>query len=230
MRKRTGFTLIELLVVIAIIAILAAILFPVFAKAREKARQTSCNSNVRQNLTALHGYASDNDDRLGASYWVGTRYGPGAALQPYTKNMQIWRCPSNKTLLIDPAQIGPGLTEGVSYGWNQLFDSMNFTLARPVTIGAMKNPGHLIMTGDVWMQPETTGYAHPFIDLKSGWVCCCCMGTRYSLTQAPQCFPAKWHNEGGNYGHIDGHSKWYRPDSIYPAVNTDTSKDIYWIN
>src|SRR3990172_6305038 len=62
--KRHGFTLIELLVVIAIIAILAAILFPVFAKAREKARQTSCLSNVKQMMLGVLSYAQDYDERL----------------------------------------------------------------------------------------------------------------------------------------------------------------------
>ncbi len=63
MTRKRGFTLIELLVVIAIIAILAAILFPVFAKAREKARQTSCLSNLRQIGTAILSYAQDNDEQ-----------------------------------------------------------------------------------------------------------------------------------------------------------------------
>ncbi|MGE5531060.1 MAG: prepilin-type N-terminal cleavage/methylation domain-containing protein, partial [Bacteroidota bacterium] len=62
--KRTGFTLIELLVVIAIIAILAAILFPVFAKAREKARQSSCLSNIKQISLGILGYAQDYDERM----------------------------------------------------------------------------------------------------------------------------------------------------------------------
>jgi prepilin-type N-terminal cleavage/methylation domain-containing protein/prepilin-type processing-associated H-X9-DG protein len=72
MIKRTGFTLIELLVVIAIIAILAAILFPVFAKAREKARQASCQSNVRQLMTATLSYMTDYDDVIPIATWTAT--------------------------------------------------------------------------------------------------------------------------------------------------------------
>jgi len=68
--KRTGFPLTELLVVIAIIAILAAILFPVFAKAREKARQTSCLNNTRQMTTAMMGYLQDYDERFPLAGYV----------------------------------------------------------------------------------------------------------------------------------------------------------------
>ena len=99
MRTR-GFTLIELLVVIAIIAILAAILFPVFARAREKARQTSCSSNMKQVQMAWMQYAADYDG--GYCYWYLNvpnpnpvdRYYWWESLQPYLKNTQILRCPS----------------------------------------------------------------------------------------------------------------------------------------
>ncbi len=99
MQGRRGFTLIELLVVIAIIAILAAILFPVFARAREKARQSSCLSNVKQLGLGLLMYAQDYDERMAYYY----RYYPpgstvlywwGDLLQPYVKNYQILECPS----------------------------------------------------------------------------------------------------------------------------------------
>src|SRR6266849_5595070 len=99
MRRRDtrGFTLIELLVVIAIIAILAAILFPVFAQAREKARQATCLSNVKQIATSYFMYAQDYDER-----YTQNRYDNGAnhytwklAILPYVKNHAVFQCPSN---------------------------------------------------------------------------------------------------------------------------------------
>src|SRR5262249_42833296 len=96
-RQRCGFTLIELLVVIAIIAILAAILFPVFAQAREKARQASCSSNCRQIGLAVMMYAEDNDQSYPLyvhapkhdQWWYDT-------IQPYAKDKRIFTCPSVK--------------------------------------------------------------------------------------------------------------------------------------
>ncbi|MHB8993998.1 MAG: DUF1559 family PulG-like putative transporter [Armatimonadota bacterium] len=100
---KRGFTLIELLVVIAIIAILAAILFPVFAKAREKARQSSCLSNVKQLGLGLLSYAQDHDEMLPAFSYGGIKW--DGLIQPYVKNTQIFRCPSASTLTL-------------AYGWN----------------------------------------------------------------------------------------------------------------
>ena len=94
---RRGFTLIELLVVIAIIAILAAILFPVFARAREKARQTTCLSNLKQIGLAVLMYAQDYDERYNLAYTAtaaGTFHWP-QLLEPYHRNTQLYECPSD---------------------------------------------------------------------------------------------------------------------------------------
>jgi len=101
MGRNTGFTLIELLVVIAIIAILAAILFPVFARARENARKATCQSNLRQIANGIAMYAQDFDERLPSNY----QYNPPPStnltwwddmIQPYVRNYDILLCPSGR--------------------------------------------------------------------------------------------------------------------------------------
>src|SRR5438552_8343561 len=95
-RRIQGFTLIELLVVIAIIAILAAILFPVFAQAREKARAVSCLSNIKQLGLAVNMYVQDYDETYPIAcpndWWY---YIWGVNVQPYIKNVQVFKCPSD---------------------------------------------------------------------------------------------------------------------------------------
>ncbi len=116
---RRGFTLIELLVVIAIIAILAAILFPVFARAREKARQTSCLANVKQIMLSSQMYADDYDERMishRTNDGSGTYVYWGEVLQPYLKNKQILACPSDASPY-SMALYGGG-SMAISYGYN----------------------------------------------------------------------------------------------------------------
>src|SRR3712207_5618453 len=122
--RRSAFTLIELLVVIAIIAILAAILFPVFAQAREKARQASCLSNLKQITTGFVMYAQDYDEtfpqwKWDQSYHSGTVNKNDAtslwhnAIYPYVKNAQVFACPSDKRRLTIEQFIG-----GWFNGWS----------------------------------------------------------------------------------------------------------------
>jgi len=152
---RRGFTLIELLVVIAIIAILAAILFPVFAKAREKARQASCTSNLKQLALCSHMYKTDYDEKYPPGGFAciagcgnakacgmqGTWHQAGAMakLMPYAKNVQIFYCPSFgsnsaaesvRVVPVNPAfAVGDGMVGWAGYGflWTRSADR-NFYL------------------------------------------------------------------------------------------------------
>src|ERR1700682_102730 len=123
LRKR-GFTLIELLVVIAIIAILAAILFPVFAQARESARTTSCLSNMKQIGLALRMYGQDYDETFpGIRILTGSDGGLNKGqcwknlVQPYIKNSQIFACPSNPNSVLSPGNKATGNANGQGEGW-----------------------------------------------------------------------------------------------------------------
>jgi prepilin-type N-terminal cleavage/methylation domain-containing protein/prepilin-type processing-associated H-X9-DG protein len=120
--KRKAFTLIELLVVIAIIAILAAILFPVFAKAREAARASSCRSNMKQVLTGCMMYSQDYDEKM-LSSWADYAHPAGGQVHwmglilPYTKNTGIYMCPSFSSST-EPIPLNP---QNTSYGNNHNF-------------------------------------------------------------------------------------------------------------
>ncbi len=143
-RLHRGFTLIELLVVIAIIAILAAILFPVFARARENARRTSCLSNLKQIGLGMQQYTQDYDERVVPYRNVGTN--PYAAdarvetqakanvfmnqlLDPYIKSAQVWACPSNPSAWVNidtsSVAVDPGYK---SYGGQNSYTVNNYAM------------------------------------------------------------------------------------------------------
>jgi len=160
--KRTGFTLIELLVVIAIIAILAAILFPVFARAREKARQTSCTSNLKQIGTAMLMYVQDYDERYGQGL-SGTSAGTVTVyhqIMPYMKNNQILQCPSNQNEItvagMNTVLSGLGAPpmaagfSGTSYIFNTaVWEDGNLTgLVAPISDAEIPRPSETFVIGD----------------------------------------------------------------------------------
>ncbi len=125
MRMRRGFTLIELLVVIAIIAILAAILFPVFARAKSKARQASCQSNMKQLALAFIMYCSDYDGKFPAVYNDALGYPQGRiiwadCIYPYVKNRQLFMCPAlNRSIEPIPGR-WPGNLQRTRYCMNMV--------------------------------------------------------------------------------------------------------------
>ena len=133
---KRGFTLIELLVVIAIIAILAAILFPVFARARENARRASCSSNMKQMGLAFMQYNQDYDEQMPFYYnragiwWMD-------AVQPYTKSYQVWKCPSDSSPAVP---VAGGLAS--SYGANACgYTEMNTGKNGPLSNDKGNTPG-----------------------------------------------------------------------------------------
>ncbi|MGQ9731365.1 MAG: prepilin-type N-terminal cleavage/methylation domain-containing protein [Candidatus Zipacnadales bacterium] len=180
--QRQGFTLIEILVVIAILAILAAIIFPVFFKARGKARQTKCLSNLKQIGAALIMYADDHD-----GYYTRGQYWPWTsvhlwthAIEPYLRNQEVLRCPDQGG---DPygygyniAYWGHGDTKDGMHGVNDWY---------PVHQSQVPEPAET-----VWV-----------VDFGRYWGC----GLEFGTEQ-----PKPRHNDGFNVLFVDGHVKWLK--------------------
>jgi prepilin-type N-terminal cleavage/methylation domain-containing protein/prepilin-type processing-associated H-X9-DG protein len=175
-QPRRGFTLIELLVVIAIIAILAAILFPVFAQAREKARTISCLSNVKQMALGVMMYVQDYDETMLPSKitYTGSAFPNDQAfwpqlIQPYQKNWGIVRCPSDAD---DPFGIFNGANAGIKwyynwmrwpqYGmnWNYLMPSptCNPFPGLPVSMAGIAQPAATVLMTDAKNVGTSAGY------------------------------------------------------------------------
>jgi prepilin-type N-terminal cleavage/methylation domain-containing protein/prepilin-type processing-associated H-X9-DG protein len=213
MRQR-GFTLIELLVVIAIIAILAAILFPVFAKAREKARQASCLSNVKQLGLSVLSYVQDNDELMpfGRTYTNGTvtcRVYPGTltlgqwfeAVQPYVMNAQIFRCPSMAADWI-------GYSYNIHLGYLGNYPGRTGPMYQGLSLAQIPMPAETGMLVDrrVAYQDQVR-------------LCCEAQGGWFYYDPATNLNRSDWpwarnpHNEGSNICFVDGHAKWMRGGS-----------------
>jgi prepilin-type N-terminal cleavage/methylation domain-containing protein/prepilin-type processing-associated H-X9-DG protein len=231
---RKGFTLIELLVVIAIIAIFAAILFPVFAQAREAARKTSCVSNVKQLGAAYMMYLQDYDEHFPPHVTertapAGTPDTPDARapfsyktkLAPYTKSDKIFKC-SSAPAWPDPA---PGKWFTTDYGNNhneadlEGASQQKWYLANPdfgfnatTSLASLAQPARFIVIGDAGRadgSPSRGGmYPQPWAFDDA---------TLPSAQQ--QSRPLQRHQGGCNFAYADGHAKWTRLDQTWRSYN-----------
>ncbi|MBP8954139.1 MAG: prepilin-type N-terminal cleavage/methylation domain-containing protein [Armatimonadetes bacterium] len=222
--RRRGFTLIELLVVIAIIAILAAILFPVFARAREKARQSSCLSNIKQLATAWLMYAQDYDEITCPTYdntsnpwymwvYVDSSGNLQSRLMPYVKNAQVFQCPSAPT-----AKATYGMNYLMTYYYN--YPSGGYGNGA-VALAKIKRPAEIVVMADSTERSGSVcyyvgnanfpGYAYR----TTGYIC-------------GGCDPR--HNDGVNCNFADGHAKWLKGDQFAPENNSDRLRQLlyYW--
>lgn len=244
-KRATGFTLIELLVVIAIISILAAILFPVFARARENARRTSCLSNLKQMGLAAMQYTQDNDERYPSASFTDTSHMPpdgynwsGAGswfwpqtLYAYHKSTAIYYCPSAPTRPVN-ADGQPTPFSG-NYGANALLIRRNGypTFALP-TIN-LPAQTYLIMdsgayrlylqgassirqpAGSFWYLPGTGPGSAANLTRSGG-----AFGGGAAMDRD---FASGRHFEGVNVMFADGHVKWLKSSVVYSEVLKCTS-------
>jgi len=227
--SRKGFTLIELLVVIAIIAILAAILFPVFAKAREKARQATCTNNLKQIGIAVMQYAQDYDEWLphaGNAYGFATGISnwkqlvaPYLSVSPvttHTVEIGVFRCPSQPNKSCGNSSYGDGGRYG-GYGWNFQYlgwrNELEGSTQPWINLTNITSPSSTILAG------ETSDY---YIYDGSGTdrsYRCFAIYTGPSWGEGTD-FACKRHNNGGNYIWCDGHVSWVSADTMLGKAQT----------
>jgi len=225
MYNKKGFTLIELLVVIAIIAILAAILFPVFAKVREKARQTSCASNMKQLSLGILMYTQDYDEMfpIGNGGW--TTWTNWQAMnwpneiQPYVKSVGIFNCPDDAGAgTTDPLNTWEGLQEsyvanGVSWIWspsasNQCVGVMCYGFD-PVSESSVVSPGSVILLAEAHSADleKATGNGND----SAGWNNII-TGNPFDINLAP---PNQCGASGGTMGNCNN----AYPNGLYGAIS-----------
>ncbi|RYG69274.1 DUF1559 domain-containing protein [bacterium] len=211
---KKAFTLIELLVVIAIIAILAAILFPVFGRARENARRASCQSNLKQMGLGVLQYVQDYDERFPVISMSNTvaPYGWADAIQPYLKSTQIFKCPSYTGTTGD----NPNAVGYTTYWMNKALNyGSNASDASGMVQSALLNTSLTILHGDGGgASPNTTarfnvnGCAGAGAALALATACGGTTGLATTLGNGGQ-----QHLEGIGLSFTDGHAKWYKSAS-----------------
>ena len=233
---KRAFTLIELLVVIAIIAILASILFPVFGRARENARRSSCQSNLKQVGLGLIQYTQDYDEAYPqAADRQGEYKGWIQHIQPYIKSYQLFQCPSESTAGQIPQHAYFPLYQ-TDYFLNGLIgDPPGSGYLNGVTSVKMENPSLGIMCGDQNPTLDTdanqkTGAARyalsAYYSGKTGTHGAYCYGLIGDASSGTNCEDlvtvdrkgaAVRHLEGANYLFCDGHVKFQKPSQLWGA-------------
>ena len=201
--QKRGFTLIELLVAIAIIAILAAILFPVFARARENARRASCMSNLKQIGLGFMQYTQDYDEKwpLVYSYWNSTTLVWWEdEVQPYIKSYQLFVCPSQDTPLSYGTYRPAGYPNPLvtSYAANETV--LGYGSMMPIV--TLQQPATTIIVTDVRRSIEIWDKYNDD-PLTPGWLGGISGGVNY-------CRVDKRHLDGANFLWGDGHVKWMK--------------------
>lgn len=247
-RHGKGFSLIELLVVIAIISIMAAIIFPIFLKSREKARQATCQSNLRQIGIALTQYTQDYNEKFVSgrtgkvpfSGWAGQVY-------PYLKSTGVFHCPDDPTS-------ADGAAVPVSYGINHNIVDPDLD---PDGLAGLRAPASTVLCFEVnnvvagiTTNPEKPGSTRQYsptgngmtfpmngsgvFDVDAGYASHLAlfatgkMGNKANLTTNPfdpyRTSIQPYHNGGANYLAADGHVKWLQPIAVSAGLSSSDPK------
>ena len=216
--KKSAFTLIELLVVIAIIAILAAILFPVFARARENARRSSCSSNIKQIGLGFQQYIQDYDEKFplvagGATTTAASglqSQGWAIQLQPYLKSTQIFQCPSETNT---PSAAATSSTNA-AYGTTNFSDYWYNSRLAGASQARVDQVSSTVINGDG--QNGTASYVFNG-EIITNDASIPATTTSASTTPIPTTLNNTGDNvfglrhlDGLNYGFADGHVKWFK--------------------
>jgi len=242
-RTTRGFTLIELLVVIAIIAILAAILFPVFAKAREKARQITCASNLKQISLGILQYYQDSDEQFPsltafASGKPGELVGWADEIAPYLKSIAVLHCPDDPRAQNTDPHAQPydpqyKNTAYTSYFYNAVLGTVGNGYKYDqggIKLSQMNYPSLTILNGDNDGYSAGNGIPYDTGHGPNGFYC------NFKLYSGGNCNPSsgaisdvasKRHSDGANYAFADGHAKWTRATSIWGGDSTFTTGVVH---
>lgn len=215
---RSAFTLIELLVVIAIIAILAAVLFPVFATAREKARQTTCTSNGKQIGIAMLQYVQDNDECLPyMSTYTSQNPSWFDLCQPYLKSTQVGRCPSDPTN--GPARVP-------SFGANaDVFPAVPGGGYGALNVSKINLVAQTILIGPAPSSAPDSQVPRMFSCYDWRWAVYQSASSSTVNLQGSYGTAMLRHNGGENWILCDGHCKWFSTISSPLPINPNDYAD-----